>query len=543
MRTQAPTEMSGRFFVYFCSIVDLCLIVYHSVEHPLILHNEMLIMGLPDVFINLGVGHMNEKKIYLMYPQEKGTIAPEIYGHFTEHIGGVFYDGLWVGRDSSIPNVNGFRKEIIEKLRNINAPVIRWPGGCFAEIYDWRDGIGEQRPVRPNWWKNDDGKLESNAVGTHEFMDLCEAVGAKAYFAANLTSSTPLSVRNWMDYCLSPRGSTTLAIEREKNGHPDPFNIPYWGVGNENWGGGGHMLPDFYAHECRRYTEIMRNTAPHVDFIMCGTDGSKYNWAHGVLPIVGRYYNDKRPIKGYSMHFYCAYGSDPFPCGEEGWEKIMNSAVKMENMIKRNWNIICGYGMDDHLKLVVDEWGVWHAEGSGPSKGANLYEQAGTVMDAMVAAVTLNIFNNHCDKISMANIAQLVNNIHSLFLASGEQCITTPTYHIFDMYKEHQGATAIETTITNNADIASSLSVSASVKDGKTLLTIANLSVKEDARITLESVGMPLVKKATGILLHSDDVHAHNTFENPDAVVPEHFTVDLTDAVTVPKAGVLALRF
>ena len=174
------------------------------------------------------------KKVYLMYPQKKGTIAPEIYGHFTEHIGGVIYDGIWVGKDSDIPNIKGFRKEIIDKLRAINAPVIRWPGGCFAETYDWRDGIGKERPARINWWRNHDDRYESNEVGTHEFMDFCEAVGAKAYFAANLTSVQPLHIRDWMDYCMSPKGATTLALEREKNGHPEPFDIPYWGVGNEN---------------------------------------------------------------------------------------------------------------------------------------------------------------------------------------------------------------------------------------------------------------------------------------------------------------------
>ena len=166
------------------------------------------------------------KKIYLLYPQKKGRIAPELYGHFTEHLGGVFYDGLWVGKDSSIPNIKGFRKEIIEKLRAIKAPVIRWPGGCFAETYDWRDGIGEHRPTRPNWWTKNDKRYESNEVGTHEFMDFCEAVGADAYFAANLTSVSPLHIRNWMDYCLSPRGTTSLALEREQNGHPEPFTIP-----------------------------------------------------------------------------------------------------------------------------------------------------------------------------------------------------------------------------------------------------------------------------------------------------------------------------
>lgn len=486
---------------------------------------------------------MNEKKIYLIYPQEKGVIAPEIYGHFTEHIGGVFYDGLWVGNNSNVPNIKGFRSDIIEKLRHINAPVIRWPGGCFAEVYDWRDGIGENRPIRPNWWTFEDGKMESNAVGTHEFMDFCEAVGAKAYFAADMASTTPISVRNWMDYCMSPRGSTTLALEREKNGHPEPFDIPYWGVGNESWCGGGHMLPEYYAHECRRYSEIMHNTAPNAELVMCGPDGTKYDWAHGVLPIVGQYYNKERPIKGFSMHFYCAFGSDAFITNRESWDKTIASAVRMDEMIRRNWNIICGYGMDDHLKLVVDEWGIWHEEGSGPSKGANLYEQAGTMMDAVVAATTLNIFNNHCDKVRMANIAQLVNSIHSLFLASADQCITTPTYYVFDMYKDHQGATAVETTITNNTELSSSVSVSASVKNGKTLMTVANLSFTEDIDFTLEGVGTSLPETAEGVLLYSEDVNVHNTFDSPNAVTPTSFRADLKQPITIPRTAVLALRF
>jgi len=194
----------------------------------------------------------------------KGTIAPEIYGHFTEHIGGVIYDGIWVDKDSKIPNIKGFRKEIIEKLRAINAPVIRWPGGSYADAYDWRDGIGDNRPVRISWWTRHDGKYEPNTVGTHEFMDFCEAVGADAYFAANLTSATPLQIREWMDYCTSPQGTTTLAKEREKNGHSEPFNISYWGVGNENWGSGGNMTPEYYTNEYRKFSTIMHNVAPNA---------------------------------------------------------------------------------------------------------------------------------------------------------------------------------------------------------------------------------------------------------------------------------------
>lgn len=478
------------------------------------------------------------KKVYLVYPQKKGVIAPEIYGHFTEHIGGVIYDGIWVGKDSSIPNVKGFRKFIVEKLKAIKAPVIRWPGGCFAEIYDWRDGIGEDRPTRPNWWHFKDGRYETNDVGTHEFIDFCEAVGADAYFAANLTSVTPMQVRNWMDYCLSPRGTTTLAKEREKNGHPEPFRIPYWGVGNENWDGGGHMVPEYYVNEYRKYATIMKNTAPNVQYFLCGESDYDFNWTQKVAQLLGNQHAD-----GFAMHYYCYRAGDTLAFTEEEWTEQLELAAKMETIIERNWNIICAYDQQDKLKLVIDEWGSWQEEGTGPSKGANLFEQQSTMRDAMVTAVHLNIFNNHCAKIKMTNVAQLVNNLHALFLSAGEHCITTPTYHVFDMFKEHQGAECIQVVVTDNAVFKDSVTISASVKDDKTLITIGNISCMEDAEISLEAVGMDLPETAQAVLLHHTDMHAHNTFENPDNVKPIELTVDLTKPIVVPKAGILAIRY
>lgn len=480
------------------------------------------------------------KKIYLMYPKEKGVIAPEIYGHFTELIGGVFYDGLWVGKNSDIPNVKGFRKEIIEKLREIKAPVIRWPGGCFAEIYDWQDGIGETRPTRISWWTLWDKRFEHNEVGTHEFMDFCEAVGAKGYFAANLASVPPLHIRNWMDYCLSERGTTTFALEREKNGHPEPFNIPFWGVGNESWGDGGDMIPDFYGNEFRRLSKMMSNAFPNAELFACGENADDFSWTDGLMRTL---VNSKRHINGFAMHYYCSYAGDPVNFTEEDWYKQLSLAADMEKIIMRNWNIICGYDMQSQAKLVIDEWGCWHPNGSGPSKGRNLFEQQSTMRDAAVTALTLNIFNNHCDKIRMANVAQLVNNLHCLFLASGEHCIETPTYYVFDMFKEHQGANAIETFVTDNDNFAASVSVSASVKDGKTLLTVANLSCTEDTEILLESIGRDISDSAESTLLYADDMHAHNTFEAPDTVTTSEIEIDLKKPFVIPKAGIIAIRF
>lgn len=481
------------------------------------------------------------KKVYILFPKKTGTISPEIYGHFSEHIGGVFYDGLWVGKDSTIPNINGFRKEIIDKLKAINPPVLRWPGGCFAETYDWRDGIGTDRPTRINWWTSKDGRYEPNEVGTHEFADLCKLIGAKAYFAANLTSATPLHIRNWMDYCLSPRGSTTLALEREKNGHPEPFDIPYWGVGNENWGGGGNMRPEFYADECRRFAEIMHNTCEDVQLFACGSNAKDYSWTHAVIPTLADYKGRTR-LNGFAMHYYCGTVGDTLEFTNEEWTEQLIKAAQMEDIIVRNWNIICAHGMEKKIKLVIDEWGCWHKDGSGPSNGYNLFEQQSTMRDAMVTALTLNIFNRHCDKISMANVAQLVNNLHTLFLASGENCTVTPTYHVFDMYKEHQGAQAVDTFVSDNDEFSNAVTVSASFKNNKLLITIGNISCTDDAEISLENIGVSLAKNGKITVLAHDDMHAHNTFDEPNNVAPEYSTFETSKPIMIPKAGIAALE-
>lgn len=480
------------------------------------------------------------KTLYLIAAQRLGRIAPEIYGHFSEHIGGVIYDGLWVGKSSAIPNIRGFRRDLIEKLRAIKPAVLRWPGGCFAEVYDWRDGIGADRPVRRNWWQYKDGRRECNEVGTHEFIDLCELIGAKPYFAANLTSLSPMHVRNWMDYCLSPRGSTTLALEREKNGRAEPFDIPFWGVGNENWCGGGNMRPEYYADECRKYAEVMHNVSRSAELYACGTDAFDYTWAQGVIPVLAS--ARLNHLNGFSMHYYCGSAGDPLHFTEEEWDELIGNACRMEEIILRNWSILCAYGMEGSIKLIVDEWGCWHPDGSGPSKGANLFEQQSTMRDAVVAALTLNIFNRHCDKVRMANVAQLVNNLHALFLAAGEHCIVTPTYHVFDMYKEHQGATAIQAFVTDDGEREPSLSVSASLKNGKLLVTLANLSCRTDAEVSLACVGASVKERATMRVLACNDMHAHNTFEDPEAVQPTQIEISTKRPVTVPRAGVVALE-
>ena len=476
-----------------------------------------------------------EKKITLVYPEVTGVIAPEIYGHFSEHIGGVIYDGIWVGKNSSVPNINGYRRELIEKLREIAPPVLRWPGGCFAEMYNWRDGIGNNRPTRTSWWTQWDGRYESNEFGTHEFFEFCELIGAKAYLAINVTSATPMEIRDWLDYCLSPSGSTTLAKLREENGRKEPFKIDYIGVGNENWGGGGNMTPEYYALEFRRFSTVIDNAAQgKIPLIIGGACAEDYAWTRGIVDTA---MGVKNQIGGMSIHYYTPKNGEATVFTDGEWYGMLNDAKKMEEIIVRHHSVAVGYGAADRFPLVVDEWGCWHPDGSGPSKGYNLFEQQSTMRDAVVSALTLNIFNNHAEKLLMANVAQLCNNLHTLFLAGGEHCITTPTYHVFKMYKEHQGAECLR-VLWDKSDM---LSISASRKCGKILLTVANLSLDEEVKLDIEMLGASLADAAHVTVLCAEDVRMHNTFDRPDAVKPTESTVSLSE-ITLPVASVTAIE-
>jgi len=492
------------------------------------------------------------KKLYVIGPAEIGEVNPNIYGHFSEHIGGVIYDGIWVGEDSSVPNVRGFRKFIIDKMKNINAPVVRWPGGCFAEIYDWRDGIGARcdRPTRINWWHNDDQRMEPNEVGTHEFVDFCRLSGAEPYFAANITSTTPLDIRDWIDYCNTPKGLTALAKLREANGSPEPFNVKYWGVGNETWGGGGNMTPEMYAHEFRKYAVLMHNASPGLELIGSGANHSDTVWSREFMRV---FEHSERHMNGFSLHFYCGNCGDVTNFEVDEWYQLIRQAADIETAIRKNWDIIDHYGLGDNAKLVIDEWGCWHPNGSGPSKGYNLFEQQSTMRDAMVAALTLNIFNNNCEKIKMATVAQLVNNLHALFLSGGEHCVTTPTYHIFDMYKHHQGGTAVK-TYADKEDIIEfqnphngrnsqleKISHSATIKDGCLTVSAANLDAETGASFEISPVGFETETTGTMTILHNDDFRAHNTFAEPEKV-KLHESPAKSLKIEMPPASVVTVR-
>ncbi len=480
------------------------------------------------------------KSVKIIKPEVIGNISPEIYGHFSEHIGGVFYGGLWVGKNSDIPNERGFRKDALEYLRRINVPVLRWPGGCFAETYNWRDGIGEDRPVRHNWWTRNDGRYESNEVGTHEFFDLCELIRAKAYLAINVTSITPLEAREWLDYCLSPKGSTTLAIEREKNGHPEPFVIDYIGVGNENWGGGGNMTPDYYALEYRKFATLIDNICAacgsEARLVAGGANHTDYKWTHDLAQNLADTW--RTPGWGMSFHFYTTKAGDCVDYTVDDWNKTIALASAIEPALLRHNAITEGFGIGHKMKLVIDEWGCWHPDGSGPSRGYNLFEQQSTMRDAVVSALSLNVFNNHSDKVYMTNVAQVCNNLHCLLLCDGkDNLITTPTYHVFDMYKFHMGAEALRTLVDEK-----SISASASVADGYVTLTLANTSCECDEEFRLELLGACAEPIAEAKLLSSPDYRDCNTFDTPERVKPCDISVDITKPVSLPRASVLSIK-
>jgi len=484
--------------------------------------------------------------ITVLFDRSKGMIAPEIYGHFSEHIGGVFYDGLWVGEDSGVENYGGFRKALVDSFKRIAPPVLRWPGGCFAETYDWRDGIGPraERPVRANWWYSRDHRTESNAVGTHEFVRLCRLVGAEPYFAANMTTLTPLHIRNWVEYCDFPANLTTLAGERGANGDPEPFNVRYWGIGNENWGGGGQMTPETCADKFIQYTTVLNSLGLDLRYIMCG--GLRLDWTQRLMrEWASRDYHETVPY-GLSIHHYTSPKplDDPHTFDENGWYSNMRSAVSVEKYLLDNRAVMDAYDPDRKITLILDEWGNWHREGTGPSRGYNLFEQQSNMRDAVVTALSLNIFNNQCDILGMANVAQLCNNLHCLFLARGNDFTETPTYHVFDMFQNHQGGEQLHTIVSCNArDELELISASASRRDGRLTVTLANLDVSASQDVRLSGLGQPLCGRGELRLLRHADPHTCNTFENPHAVEPSAQTVDVTDGMTLtlPAASVAAL--
>lgn len=478
-----------------------------------------------------------------------GTINPNIYGHFAEHIGGVIYDGIWVGKDSKIPNVDGIRKELIEYMKRINPPVIRWPGGCFADRYHWMDGIGpaKDRPKRFGRWEE---VTEPNYFGTHEFMEFCKLVGAEPYLAANIGTGTAEEFQSWVEYCNAPAGRTTLAELREKNGSKEPFNVKYWGVGNESWGCGGNFTPEDYCTEYRKFATWLPGYGVQLYLIGCGPNGNDTNWTRRFFTKFRDYFAP--PISGWAPHYYCGTAGGALGFNEDQWFELIARSAEMEKLVCDQWAALAERDPNHEIKLIVDEWGCWHPAGTEINK-AHLYEQMSTLRDAEVAAITLDIFNRHCDKVAMSCVAQLINNLHSLFIADGPKFVATPNFYVYEMYKVHQGAQAIGIEIAS--PVASykvggekrafpTLLGSASVS-GKTIhVSVVNTDTRRAIQTSIDLGGMK-VKGGKETVLTAKDIRAHNTFEKPNEVVSvsKPLTVSGTTIKhTFPPASVTMLE-
>jgi alpha-L-arabinofuranosidase len=472
--------------------------------------------------------------------QKKSTISPDIYGHFSEHLGRCIYGGFWVGKKSPVPNVNGYRKDVLKAFKDIDIPNLRWPGGCFADEYHWKDGIGpyetRKRMINTHWG----GVVEDNSFGTHEFMGLCDELGCKPYVCGNVGSGTVQEMDEWIEY-MTFSGESPMARLREQNGHKDAWKLPLFGVGNENWGCGGNMRPEFYADQYRRFQTYVRQYGPDKIFkIAGGPNVDDYNWTDVLMR------NANSFMDGLSLHYYTyeyrwedRRSATVFD--DAGWYRVMKNAYHMDELVRRHGEIMDKYDPAKRISLVVDEWGCWHQVEPGTNPGF-LYQQ-NTVRDALVAGIELNIFNNHSDRVRIANLAQAVNVLQSPVLTEGDKIVLTPTWHIFHMYKAHQGATLLgsscATAAAGTEDISvPAISVSASVKtDGcadKYTVTVCNSDADKSRIIDVGLAGIVKnITKAEGQVVTSGDIHDMNTFEKPDAVTEKSLSVKVTERDTV----------
>ncbi len=487
-------------------------------------------------------GSRADGHIEVLLDEPIGTIAPEVYGHFTEHLGGVIYDGVWVGENSPIANVGGIRKALVDALRAIRPGVIRWPGGCFADSYDWRDGVGprSQRPVRNSFWADDPGlkqvaggpaRYESNAFGTAEFAHFCQLVGARPYLAANVRSLGANAFDQWLDYCNSPAGTTTWSKVRAAQGNPDPFDVRFWGIGNESWGCGGNFTPEEYAEEFRRFTTwAVPAFGVDLAFVASGPNGGDVDWTRRLLTALGER-NAIGDAWGLSLHHYSSAagpGGDAVAFDATGWYDLLASANRMDDIVTSIWETMRAIDRRHHIKLVVDEWGAWHNNAPlvDPS---HLFESQSTIRDALVTGLTLDIFHRHADMIGMANVAQLINCIHSLFFAHEDRFIVTPSYHVFAMYAAHQGGTAVRTEWSaptvhwtahdGTAQALWGVNGSASRSGNQLTLTVTNASLS-DGCVADVVVRGARVAAARATTLAAASVHDVNSFDHPDVVRP-----------------------
>lgn len=476
-----------------------------------------------------------DARIEILLNEPIGTISPDLHGHFAEHLGGCIYDGIWVGEKSKVANIGGIRKALVDALKPLKPSVLRWPGGCFADSYDWRDGVGPraQRPTRTNFWINNpllqkapDGpqKYDPNQFGTNEFIRFCRLIGAQPYLAANLRSLPPKSFYEWVEYCNAPAGATTLSTLRASQGDNEPFGVRYWGVGNESWGCGGNFAPDEYAVEYRRYIAWVPHFDVKLAFIGSGPNGADLNWTRQFFSkLVEKGPNALNYLYGWALHYYCGTSGkgQAIDFTVPDWYDLLTKADRMDSLISQHWAAMADVDKQHRVKLIVDEWGAWHKSGTEIDP-AFLFAQIPTLRDALITGITLDTFHRHADKVVMANVAQLINDIHTLFLAHEDRFMLTANYHVFAMYAAHHNGQSLRTEFTapKAAERLWGLAGSASQHDKELVLTVVNPSTSDarDAEISLRGAKLGSWRART---LTSSDIHAHITFDNPHALEPK----------------------
>ena len=513
-----------------------------------------------------------DSRIEILLNEPLGTISSDIYGHFVEHLGGVVYDGIWVGENSKVPNINGIRKELIDEMKKIKAPVVRYPGGCFADSYDWQDGIGpaDKRPRRTNFWAGVESasgpanhKYESNRFGTNEFVQFCKLIGAEPYLAANVRSLNAKDFYRWVEYCNSPAGSTTLADQRAAAGFSEPFHVRYWGVGNESWGCGGNFTPQEYAVEFRRFVTWVPGFGENLSFIASGASDDQWSWTRGFLEeMLHRGPEQLKSVYGMGLHYYTWNLSrgrtrdwnegkgDALKFDVVDWYELLREADVMESLVNGHWQVLGEYDRQHHIKLIADEWGAWYKPGSEMTPG-DILEQTPTLRDALLSGLTLDTFNRHPEKVAMANSAQLINCLNSLYLAHEDKFCITPIGHVFGMYAAHQGGQSLRTIFSApnvNYDRDGKpatfwgLQGSASLHDKELVLTVVNPHVSEGREAEVGIRGASVKSGSVTTLSHTD-IHAHNSFDQREVVKPQSKALDIKGPVrfSFPAASVTKL--
>lgn len=493
-------------------------------------------------------------KLYVNPNVKKGHINPELQGHFSEHLGRCIYEGLFVGENSDIPNVNGMRTDVVEALKEIRVPVLRWPGGCFADEYHWTDGIGpkekRKKMINTHWG----GVVEDNSFGTHEFMELCRQLGCKTYINGNVGSGTVQEMSEWVEY-MTFEGVSPMADLRKANGHEAPWTVDYFGVGNENWGCGGNMRPEYYGDLYRRYQTYVRNynSDKPIAKIACGANAEDYHWTRKVLETT--FDHGWGFMNGLSLHYYTLPTGDWGKKGsaldfdEKLWYRTLKATLKMKELIQVHGAIMDGYDPEKRIGMIIDEWGTWYDVEPGTNPGF-LYQQ-NTMRDALVAGINLNLFNKNCDRVKMANIAQMVNVLQAVILTEGEKMVKTPTWHAFNLYKYHQDGELIESSVETKEvgleekymipDLTESVSLS---KDGRLHVTLTNASLTDSADMEAVFAETPVKSVKASVL--TGDMKAHNTFDAPDQVHSAEFTAVSVNGnkvtFTAPACSVLHLE-